>query len=183
MKSYTPRETTIRKSELVESDGPICIFCNLNTPEYDRELEHLDNNIENNKPENHALTHKKCNLEKRYNPEYQIIAKERLALNQTRNMTSAIEDKTEYGNSPEIEHNVNVRQFVRQRLEEIIKIDNEISYSDALNGFTYLAGEKFGHCSQITIRRHLDAFCSPPSPFMKIKNSSGKLVIVPRSGN
>ena len=183
MKPYTPRETAIRKSEIVESDGPSCIFCNLDTPEYDRELEHLDNHIENNKPENHALAHKKCNLEKRHNPDFQIIAKERLALNQTRNMTSAIEDKTEYGNSPEIEHNVNVGQFVRQCLEEVTKTDGEILSSDALNGYTYLAKEKFGHCSQVTIRRHLDALCSPPGPFMKIKNSSGKSVIVKRSGN
>lgn len=167
----------------MESDGPSCIFCNLETPEYDRELEHLDNNDYNNKPENHALTHHKCNLEKRYNSDYQIIAKERLALNQKRNMTSAIEDKTEYYNSPEIEHNVNVRQFVRQCLEEIIKTDNEILFSDALNGFTYLAGEKFAHCSQVTLRRHLDSLCSPYSPFMKIRNNSGKFVIVKRSGN
>ena len=173
----------IRKSELVESDGPNCIFCNLETTDDDRELEHLDNHDDNNEPENHAVTHKKCNLEKRYNSDYQIMAKERLSLNQTRNMTSAIEDKTEYGNSPEIEHNVIVGQFIKRSLTEIIKIDNEFLFSDALNGFTYLTAEKFGHCSQVTVRRHLDALCSYSGPFMKIKNDSGKFVIVKRNGN
>jgi len=47
----------------------------------------------------------------------------------------------------------------------------------------YTPREKSGHCSQVTIRRHLDALCSPLGPFMKIKNSSGKSVILKRSGN
>jgi hypothetical protein len=37
--------------------------------------------------------------------------------------------------------------------------------------------------SKSLIRRHLDAFVSEYAPFMKIKNDSGKYVIVKRNGN
>jgi len=179
----TARQKLQRRDEIIEQDGTKCLYCKLELDLNDCVIDHLDDNPFNNNPENHTLCHQKCNLEKRNNFDYQIIAQEKLEANQKRVLVSYLEDKSEYGNSPEIEHNVNVRQLVKQMLFEKTKTDGEILYSEALNGFSYLAAEKFGHCSQVTIRRHLDDLTSSYAPFMVIKNKEGKKVIIRRVGN
>jgi len=183
LRLLTARQRLHKRDFLLDRDGVKCLYCVLKLDPNDCVIDHLNNNEYDNDDENLVLCHEKCNLDKRNNPEYQIIAQEKLESNQKRVFKSYMEDKSQYGNSPEIEHNVNVKQFVKQFLTEKIQTDGEIEYSDALNGLTYLCSEKFDHCSQVTIRRHLDALCSPYSPFMKIKNNSGKFVIVKRIGN
>ena len=182
MKLLTAKQKLHRKHFLIDRDGINCLYCELELDLDNCEIEHLDNNEYNNDIENNALSHITCNAEKRTNIDYQIIAQEKLKSNQRRIFKPYLEDKTDYGNSPEIEHNVNVKSFVKQFLMEKIKIDIKILFSDALNGLTYLCGEKFGHCSQITIRRHLDALCSPWAPFMRI-TENGKRYITKRDGN
>jgi len=183
LKLLTPQEKSIRVQELLKQDGNNCFFCNEELELNELVIDHLDDNPKNNTPANHVLCHQRCNLVKRTFYDYKIMAAEKLNDNLAKVIVSSIEDKSEYGNSPEIEHNINLRQFVNQQISEIILTDKEILYSDALNGLTYLAGENFGHCSQVTVRRHLDALTSSFGPFMKIKNPSGKFVITKREGN
>jgi len=183
MKLLTANQKLKLRDKLIERDGTKCLYCNCELNINDCDIDHLDNNPKNNNEENLLLCHHKCNLEKRNNFDYQIISSDKLKFNQNRILRTHLEDESEYGNSPEIEHNVKVKEFVKQMLYEKINTDGEIEWDDALNGFTYLASEKFGHCSQTTIRRHLDAFTSSYAPYMKIKNNKGLKVIVRRAGN
>ena len=183
MKLLTANQKLKLRDKLIERDGTKCLYCNCELNVNDCDIDHLDNNPKNNNEGNLVLCHHKCNLEKRNNFDYQIISSEKLEFNQNRILRTYLEDESDYGNSPEIEHNVKVKEFVKQMLYEKINTDGEIEWNDALNGFTYLSSEKFGHCSQTTIRRHLDAFTSSYAPYMKIKNNKGQKVIVRRAGN
>jgi len=183
LKRLTDKQKTHRKPYLAERDGLICIYCNLQLDPNDSEIDHLNDDYTDNQIENNVLCHRKCNLEKRNNYDYQIIAGEKLESNLRSSFKTYVEDRNDYTNSPEIEHNINVKSFVKQFITEKIQTDGSMPYADALNGLTYLCGEKFDHCSQVTIRRHLDAICSDWAPFMKSKNKSGKYLIVKREGN
>ena len=176
----TGRQRQIRIFEIIEHDGIKCLYCKLDTDDKTRVIDHLDNNPFNNNPENHCICHSKCNLDKKINHDYEIIAKDQLGYNQKRVITSLIDDKSKYGNSPEIQHNIDVKDFIKSSLNDELKSIEELLFSEYLNGLTYLAGEKFGHCSQVTVRRHLDSLCSIFGPFKKIKNKDGKYVIVKR---
>lgn len=180
MNYLTARQKQIRIFELKTENGIKCLFCNLDISDKDLVLEHLDNNPFNNSPENHWLSHSKCNLIKRESPEYQLLAQNQLEFNHKRIIKSSIYEQKRFGNSPEIDHNVSVKEFAVSFLNGILKEKSEILVSDALNDITFLAGEKFGHCSQVTVRRHLDTLCSNFGPFKRIKNNSMKWIIVKR---
>lgn len=182
MKRLTARQKLHKRNIFLERDGTKCLYCKLELNPDECVIDHLNNVEYDNNDENLVLCHQSCNLEKRNSPEYQLIANEKLEFNQ-KHIFTQLEDKSQYGNSPEIEHNVNVRQYAKQFLQEKVMTDGKIEYSDILDGLTYLCSEKFGHCSQVSIRRHLDALCSSFGPFMKIKNEFGKFIIVKRSGN
>lgn len=167
---------------LVQRDGISCPYCKQDIDSQNCEIDHLDDNPYNNEFYNFALCHSGCNKAKRNNFDYKIIASEKINLNKLITSINPVEI-TEPENSPEIEHNINVYGFVKQILTERVNTDGEIEYSDALNGFTYLASEKFEHCSQTTMRKHLDILTSFTAPFMITKNNKGKKVIVRRIGN
>ncbi len=182
MKYLTARQTMMRISELVEQDGTNCLFCFSEISPEEFEIDHLNSNPFDNSPANHALCHRKCNLEKRDNIEYECVALEKLTHNQKKGVKSFLEDKSEYGNSPEIEHNINTNQLVKQFLEERTTIHEKIERKTTCDNITFLAIEKYGHASQVSINRIIDAYCSEVGPFMCIKEN-GKRYIVKRSGN
>jgi len=180
LKLITARQRQIRIHEIIELDGKKCIYCKLDTDDKTRVLDHLNNNPYDNSPENHCICHSACNLQKRDSPEYQIIAQEQSDFNQKRIIRSEIYDKNKFGNSPEIDHNIQVKDFIRTFLNDKLKLNSQLPFSNYLDGLTFLASEKFGHCSQVTVRRHLSSLCSMFGPFKKIKNKDGKYVIVKR---
>ena len=145
------------------------------------EIDHLDDNPFNNESYNYVLVHSECNKEKRNSFDYKILAKEKLEENKKKYASSL--EITESDDSPETEHNKNVSNLTEQCLSEKINTDGYFEYSDALDGITYLALKKFGHCSQVSVRRHLSTFTSPFAPYMIIRNEKGKKIIVRRTGN
>lgn len=168
-------------NKLIQKDGLRCLYCNVPVTKEDVVLDHLDNNNHNNELWNLVRSHEKCNLDKRNNADYQIKAKDKLDRNQAR-IYHSIEDTTERSNSPEIEHNTNCNQLVKQHLAERTKIHEKIEYKATSDSIAYRAMEKFGHSSQVSINRIIDAFCSDDGPFMTIKEN-GKRYITKRVGN
>lgn len=181
LKLLTANQKLRIRDILIKRDGTVCIYCKQEIDPNNCEIDHLNDNPHDNQIYNLILCHSECNKEKRNNFDYKIIANEKLEKNKM--IITVSSDIIESENSPEIEHNINVFKFVEQILSERINTDGEIWYADALNGLTYLATKKFGHCSQTTMRRHLDALTSSVAPFMIIKNDKGKKVIVKRTGN
>jgi hypothetical protein len=168
-------------THLLKRDGPNCLYCEKPVPNDDCEMEHLDNNKNNLELWNIIRCHEKCNKEKRNNIEYEVKAKDKLDRNQAR-IYYPIEDTAERSNSPEIEHNTNCNQLVKKHLSEQTKLHGKLEYKATSDSIAYHAMEKFGHSSQVSINRIIDAYCSEVAPFMVIKEN-GKRYITKRVGN
>jgi len=68
---------------LVKRDGNQCFYCKgtfSDTHPY--EYDHLNNILKDSRPENLVLTHHECQIKKKYNSDYQIMAYEKLKLNE-----------------------------------------------------------------------------------------------------
>ncbi|WP_100182269.1 HNH endonuclease [Candidatus Nitrosotenuis aquarius] len=177
-----------KRNYYIQRDGPTCIYCEKTMDfEHDTiEFDHLDNNPHNNAEWNEILCHGQCNKEKRFNPEYQIKAREKILENQRRIFVPKVEDKTDSDVSPEIDHNRNSRNLIKQKLLEVVITDGRIEYKTALNGLTFLVSENLGHGSQVSTRRLLDELTSDfpgfEGPFMVERGEDGKKYIIKRSG-
>jgi len=181
MKLQTAREVRRDIERLLERDGNLCLYDELEVDPFNCDIDHLDNNPYHNDIRNKVLCHHKCNLEKKNNIDYQVIASDKLKANM-RNTFNIEYDESDHA-SPEIKHNIKISQFVEQHLYEKINTHGFIKWEDALNGFTYLCVKKFGHCSQTTIRKHLDAFTSVYGPYKKSVDEHGIKIIVKRNEN
>ncbi len=68
---------------LDERDGNICLYCKEGfSPNHPYEYEHLNNNHKDSRNENIVKTHHECNVRKIRNPDYQIIAHDKLLANE-----------------------------------------------------------------------------------------------------
>jgi len=183
MKLLTETQKIQTSQNLLLRDGNRCIFVNHELDPRDSEIEHLDNNPNNNKFSNLALSCHLHNCEKRNSADFQIIAREKTKQNESLTLINKTEDKTPVEASTEIQININSRNIAKQFLTERIITDKSIEYLEALNCITFKCNEITGHGSQQSTRNYLDTLTCALSSFMIIKNEKGKRLIVERKEN
>lgn len=95
---------------LIERDGGLCCFYCKTKLEINRIVyEHLNGNRSDNRPENTVLSCQSCNIKKITSPELQIIAKEKLRLNEDGNFLrerNFVESSDPKNTSTEIDINI-----------------------------------------------------------------------------
>ncbi len=175
---------------LLLRDGNDCLYCKQHLTVDSLDFDHLDNDESHNDFANTALTHHKCNCEKRNCAEYQIIAKEKLEENKKftplymggrENLLEDSEERQEQ--SLEMKVRTDTYNITKQWLQEHIITDGDIEYKDAIDSLAYYCMEKTGHGSPKVIRSHIDALCSSIGEFMVIKDSeTRKKKIMQRNG-
>ena len=160
---------------LIQRDGPNCFYCNLPFNPADRLMrrtyDHLDNNKTHNDMQNLVLAHFFCNEKKRHNAEYQIMAREKLRLNEL----SAFEglrvceilehDRKE--TEKVIDINVTFRKITKTYIESRLIEQGvpALSLKDTKHSVAYIMQEKTGHGSSQTAARYIDDLCSSAGPF------------------
>lgn len=166
-----------------------CLFCKLDfVPNPANDLmsityEHLDKDVFNNEEWNLALAHKKCNNEKKWNSDYQIIAKDQLELNRkTLDSLSVCKQRPDEPKptSKEIDINVATFNLAEEYLRERLKIQNKpaLDFNDTMYSIFYLLKETTGHGSSETVKRTLLGFTSTAGPYDKIQDQNGNWVII-----
>jgi len=71
-------------------DGNHCFYCEKEFEEtHPAEFDHLNDDPGDNRPDNLVLVHHECNNRKKFNPDYQIQAKEKLLQNEKSTFTCA----------------------------------------------------------------------------------------------
>jgi len=183
MQLLTDKQKIETSNYLIRRDGSKCVFSNHELDPKDCDIEHLDNNPNNNKMWNLALSCHKHNCEKKNNTDFQIMAKEKIEQNKSQIFIPQIEDKTPNEASTEIQININSRQIAERFLTERIITDGSIEYQEALNCITFKCNKDTGHGSQQSTRNYIDSLTCSISSFMISKNGHGKKIIVTRSGN
>ncbi len=165
----------------IQRDSLNCIYCPNKIDPNDCDIDHLDNNPKNNEKWNLVLCHHKCNCEKRNNTDFDLIAQEKIKLNQSQIFIPKLEDNSPIEASTEIQININSRLIAERYITEQIQIQSSLLYQDVLNSITFLCNKKTGHGSQQSTRNYIDSLTCSISPFMIIKNDEGKKIIVRRN--
>ena len=165
---------------LIERDGGlICWYCKTVLTD-EHIFEHLNNNRHDNRIDNIVLACQSCNIKKINDIEMRLLAEEKLKENEDKNFVR--ENKLEEKQHPTTEIDINMSNYeiTKKHLTEIITTDGSIPFSNALNSCAFLCKDKTGHGSQQAIRNYIAILTSDVGPFMIIRDSENKKVIVKR---
>jgi len=179
----TETQKILKRDFLSQRDGLNCLYCKSQIDPNDCDIDHLDNNPRNNENWNLVLSHHKCNCEKRNNTDFDLIAQEKIKLNQSQIFIPQLEDNSPLEASTEIQININSRKIAERFITEQIQIKSSLLYQDVLNSITFLCNEKTGHGSQQSTRNYIDSLTCSVAPFMISKNDEGKKIIKRRTEN
>jgi len=163
---------------LGQRDDENCLYCKKPNPNV---IDHLNNNPNDNRLENYAKAHQSCNIAKAYNTDYSIIAQTKLKENEL-SLFIPVEDNTPDEVSSEIKISKNNFEIIEQYISEIIKLENKISWDDALYGGTYKCKKITGYGSPQCTRNYLKILTSSSAPFIQTKDDNKKKIIVKRTG-
>ena len=166
---------------LIERDGGfLCWYCKISLKE-DYIYEHLNSNRTDNRSENVVLACQSCNIKKINDIDMRLKAADKLKENEDKNFVR--ERKIEEKQNPTTEIDINMSNYdiTKQHLTEIIGTDGSVPFSNALNSCTFLCKEQTSHGSQQAIRNYIAILTSDVGPFMIIRDSKNKKIIVKRT--
>lgn len=175
---------------LLQRDGPNCFYCNIPfnplDPQMRRTYDHLNNDKHLNDIQNLVLAHEFCNNKKKFNQEYQIMAKEKFRLNSLlvfEGLSESVRNKP--GPMPagqEIDINVAIKKETWAYLQEhLIRQEKPaINFNDTAESIAFMFWEHTGHGSSQTVGRALKEFTSTAAPF-KREEEGGEIVIRKRT--
>ena len=188
MGRMTRRKNREYYPDKIKDDGYQCLLCkepftDKNPPEWD----HLNNNPNDSRYENVALVHKTCNNKKKFNPDYQIIAQEKLLENEKAVLVCE-RRQADTGTTQELTSSQQISKALRpialQWLEEHTLIEKEILLKDAVNAIVFLCQKQTGWGSQATIYRYIDECTNRYyGRFTLSTDGAGKTIIRRRTEN
>lgn len=171
---------------ILERDGGyICFYCKQALDPMDFVYEHLNGKRLDNRIENIVLAHQSCNVKKVTNFDYQIIAKEKLEVNEKICLSERkfSDSLTDHQSSSEIGISIKTFQITHQYLEEHISTDGFVLFEDALWSIVFKARKETNYGSHQAVRAHINALTCQDAPFEMKRDSSNKKIIVKRIGN
>lgn len=191
----------ILERDFPNEQTPTCFYCGQEFIEHDKEYakewEHLNNNEKDNRPENMAWAHSRCNELKKTNSDWQVLAFEKLKKNvrwHSESMGGSERGGTKTAHSQtqpneQIDANADAameaERFLTERLLPLIgksAVETEVDFSEAADTIAFRCYKKHGHGSQNTITRILKMLTCGDAPFERTKRD-GRTYIVRRKGN
>jgi len=170
--------TTSKKDQLtpiiLNRDGPECFFCKKTFDDslklLRRTFDHLDNNARNNELLNLVLCHFKCNQDKKWNIDYQLMAQDKIRSNSISFDTMRARGNTTHEpkqTSKEIDINVAFYKITKDYISD--RLINQglpaMLYKDTAYSVFYIMKEQTGHGSSTTAERYINGLCSTAGPF------------------
>lgn len=181
---------------ILERDGNNCFYCGGSFPNKfqetfqpgkTREFDHLNNNEEDNRLENLCLAHRVCNQHKINNQSWINKARKKLRENERLAQIPEAHADTDKETPTETDTNAIFAEIVRKELSDRLlphgdnpPVETEILYKEFLDLCAAKGYKKTGHASQNTFRRIVDMFVTSEFPYMKVKNSDKKFIIILR---
>lgn len=168
---------------LIARDGGFrCFYCKQHLSMKSMSFDHLDNNRAHNNIENIVLAHQSCNIKKITNTDFQIMAKDKLKLNEEEFSVRVKNNHkdTHHDYTSEIGINVGTYEVVEEYLKGETTTDGHVKFNDALYSIVYICKEKTGHGSEPAVRRHLNTLTSSVAPYEIIRNDAKEKIIVRR---
>ena len=192
MVKHMSRMTHRKKREYypkkIENEGNKCLYCkgpftDTNPPEW----EHLNNNSNDSRLENMALSHKACNNKKKFNSDYQIIANEKLLENEKAvfacERTLADSATTKEVTSQQEINKINFK-IAEQFIQEHTLMEGSVILRDAVNAIVAVCRDNNETGSQAAVYRYIDTIANPyTGKYTLSTNAEGKNIIRRRTEN
>jgi len=181
-KHFSHQEKRRLHTYLIWRDGDKCIYCKKSFKN-SREavIEHLNNERSDNRWDNLAYAHQKCNVLKgtQNDGKFLDIAMMKLEDNELHNYVGEnfLEKEPKKDASTEIEISHKCYEITEQYLTDEILKKAWIPYKGVIHNISFLAIQKTGHGSVQSIRSHLMILTSDKAPFEITENENGEKVI------
>ena len=169
---------------IIKRDGENCLYCGKKLNHRTHIFEHLNNNRNYNELENIVLACQSCNNKKQHDSEMQILALEKLKVNEKSNFMRERNLEGEINSheaSTEIEINVSNFDITEQYITDIVDCDGCVAFTDALNSCVALCKEKTGHGSHQSVRNYILALTSTLGDFEIVRGENGRKEIIRRA--
>ncbi len=181
-KQFSYQEKKRLHNYLTWRDGNECIYCRKafkNTRE--PIIEHLNNNEGDNRWDNLAYAHQRCNFLKgtQDDAEFLDIGLIKLEENELHNYVGEnfLEKEPKKDASTEIEISHKCYEITEQYLTDKILKKGWIPYKGVIHNIVYLSKKKTTYGSEQSIRSHLKTLTSDSAPFEIAKDNDGKKII------
>ena len=181
-KHFSHQEKRRLHTYLIWRDGNKCIYCKKSFRN-SREpiIEHLNNDRSDNRRDNLAYAHQKCNVLKgtQNDGKFLEIGLLKLEENELHNYVgeSFLEKEPKKDASTEIEINHKCYEITEQYLTDKILEKVWIPYKGVIHNISFLAIQKTGHGSVQSIRSHLMILTSDDAPFEIMNDEKeGKII-------
>ncbi len=179
-KHLTPKQKADWLDIIIRRDGKFaCFYCDKEFLSLSNYLyDHLNNKRTDNRVDNVVLACSTCNNTKPDDSDMQILATEKLALNENSNyMRDNIGLRAKRKDATEIE--ISTRNYEIAKLWLIREIDSRkyVLFSEALDCISYECREETSHGSQQSVRQYINTLTSRVAPFEIVKNDKGKKII------
>jgi len=173
---------------ILERDGYKCFYCHADFNTYlPAELDHLNSKDEDNRVENLVFCCHTCNNKKKFNPEMQVIAQDKMIENEkavlVRAGMNADTGTTEQLTTAQAINKTN-RRLTEQWIIEHCITEPEIILRDAVNAIVNLCQQNNGTGSQSAVYRYIEELSNPYNgKFTLCSNKQGKTIIRRRTEN
>jgi len=168
---------------IIERDGDVCLYCpepfsEINPAEFD----HLNNDSSDNRDENLVQCHHACNIRKKFSPEMQFIAKEKLkqnerAISASEKASAILKIEHPEGLTSSQQISQACRPIAKEWLYNHINEEGQVTLSEAVGAIVDACQKRIGWGSQAAIYNHINAWCNRyTGEFTKTKEA-GKNVI------
>lgn len=166
---------------IARDSGFKCFYCKQELSINRLVFDHLNNNRKDNRMENLVLAHQKCNIKKISSTDYQIMALEKLKINEEDFSVCERKNlKNDFDSTSEIGINVGTYEIVETYLNNEITTHGHVLFVDALYSIVYICKERTGHGSEPAVRRHLNTLTASVAPFEIKRNDANEKIVVKR---
>jgi len=129
---------------LVKRDGNKCFYCKAAFSANHRyEYDHLNSILKDSRPENLVLCHHECNVKKKYNSDHQIMAYEKLKLNEQSEYVCASITVEEQPLTSCQRINQQITEVTTNFLAEHTLNDEELPLTDTTYAITHITQDRF----------------------------------------
>ena len=188
MSRLTHRLKRTNEPIIRDRDPYVCLYCKGEfTETHPPEWEHLSNDPNDSRPENLVFAHKECNNRKKFNPEYQVLAYEKLIQNE-RAVLACERTLADTGTTKELTSQQEIskinKRITKQFIQEQTINNNELLLRDVVNAIVDICDDNNGTGSQSAVYRYIDFLTNPyTGKYTLATNEKGQTVIRRRTEN
>jgi len=192
-KQLTERQKAKWINPLIARDGFICYYCKGKLGKNGYVFDHLNDYPNDNRFDNLVLAHQKCNVKKGFYGEYQVMAKDKLRDNESKNFLAEWEREEEHSTHKETSNEADLNKTIIKHCKQFLArellpqmghepLRDEIPMNEATECICYLVQEETGRGSHAAVLRHLKTLTCVISKEYDRKEVNGKFFIIRREG-